>query len=867
MPLTRQKLDPFTIPLPFGGVSEAAAFTDQPDGTTVDALNVLPRDPRTDRRRISKRPGLVNLFNEQLNGTHPIQDINEVVVSLTETIFEELDAPEEEWTADLGVDIKAVAVDPDGYVYVVGDRDAVGGKSVWKLDPDDGTTLDSYDTGANAKGIAITPNADTWYIHVVGASPSGSGVHLWKLDTDLTLQWQADMGVDSSVMYGVAVDDDGNVYVTGDRNTQWNGQGSGSGVQRNVWKLTSAGAFSDEHNLGATINPVALALLENRTVAVCGDRVSSKSVWWTDFSTTLGSADAGTNAKGVAIDGNGRTVVVGTNTSGVNMWVFNADRTLHSTHDIGGGSVNLTGIAIDRTSGDMFVVGTRANGASVWKVKSDFTTKWAYDSGVNAAGVGIGLEGDIVLAQAASGGESVAQLATSDEQTVIRVPRTKKYIAIAGNEAKRFEPGVGFIDIQGGGMRTGKPVYSTQAFSKVYFVDGNNYRVWDPIANTFLGWVPTAGNLPDDTTGEGNSDTGKAARLICTWRGRVVLSAAGADPHNWFMSAVGDPLDWDYSPADQSESQAVAGNNSPAGLIGDVVTALIPYNDDLLLFGADASVWRMTGDPMAGGRIDLVSDITGIAFGKAWCKDPEGFVYFFGSTGGMYRMAPGGIPERLSNTRIERELQDVDTGASIIRMAWDHRLQGVWLTIMPTDANLTGRHYFWDKRDDGFWPIEFYDSRLDPFCLFTIDGDSPEDRQLLFGTRNGYIRYLDHEAAWDAPAEAGGQLNPIEAHVWLGPMMGGGDREIKVRGWSVVMGENTDAATLEAYAGDSPEEAFGSTALWSKALVAGRNGRINERARGAAVFGRISNTAVNEFFSIEQVVAQPIPGGRVRVRS
>ncbi len=584
----------------------------------------------------------------------------------------------------------------------------------------------------------------------------------------------------------------------------------------------------------------------------------------------MGSADAGSSPKGVAIDGNGRTVVVGANTSGVNMWVFNADRTLHSTHDIGGGSVNLNGIAIDKTTGDMFVVGDRANGASVWKVKSDFTTKWAYDAGVNAAGVTLGLEGDIVLAQAESSSEAAVQLATTDEQTIISVPRTKKYIACAGGTLKRFIPGVGFVDISGGsgGLRTGGRVMSTQAFSRVYFVDGNNYRVWNPIANTFTAWVPTDGNLPDDADGNGNSDTGKSARLITTWRGRVVLSGAGDDPHNWFMSEVGDPLNWDYTPADQSESQAVAGNNSPAGLIGDVVTALIPYSDDLLLFGADASLWRMTGDPMAGGRIDLVSDITGVAFGRAWCKDPEGFVYFFGQMGGMYRMAPGGIPERLSNRRIEQRLQDVDTGANVILMAWDHVLQGVHLTITPFDTNRKGEHYFWDKRTESFHPYSFHDGSLDPTAVYVIDGDNPEDRLMLFGGRNGYLRRFYELTSHDAPVTAGSPDEAISSYVWLGPMVGGTDREVKVRGWRFVMGENTDAAEFEVYAGDSVEEAFESeTAVFSGTLGPGRNPRINERARGAAVLCKVFSDTVDEFFSIEQLIVQPVEGGRLRVRS
>ncbi len=286
MALIGRQLPPFNVPMPFGGVSESSAYSTPEEGTCLDEHNVVPFDPRTGRMRISKRPGLVNLFNEQLNGSTAFQTINEVVVAVTETIFKELESPEEEWAVDPGADLKAAVVDADGYVYVVGDRS--GNLSVWKLDPDDGSTLDSFDTGANAKGIAITPNADTPYLHVVGLGTTG--VHLWKLDTDLTSQWTADVGTTTHTMYGVAVDDDGNVYVTGDRNTQWNGHGSGSGVQRNVWKLDSTGAFIATRDLGATIDLVALALLENRTVAVCGPKVGAVGGGGADKKKTKGSA-------------------------------------------------------------------------------------------------------------------------------------------------------------------------------------------------------------------------------------------------------------------------------------------------------------------------------------------------------------------------------------------------------------------------------------------------------------------------------------------------------------------------------------------------------------------------------------------------
>ena len=94
---------------------------------------------------------------------------------------------------------------------------------------------------------------------------------------------------------------------------------------------------------------------------------------------------------------------------------------------------------------------------------------------------------------------------------------------------------------------------------------------------------------------------------------------------------------------------AVAGNNSDAGELGDIINCLIPYSDDILIFGGDAAIWLMRGDPMDGGQIDLLTDSVGMAWGRPWCRDPYGVIYFFGSRGGVYQLDPSGrAPTRIS---------------------------------------------------------------------------------------------------------------------------------------------------------------------------------------------------------------------------
>ena len=43
---------------PFGGLNDSEAASDQPDGTTIEVVNMRPFDPISGRRRGSQRAGL-----------------------------------------------------------------------------------------------------------------------------------------------------------------------------------------------------------------------------------------------------------------------------------------------------------------------------------------------------------------------------------------------------------------------------------------------------------------------------------------------------------------------------------------------------------------------------------------------------------------------------------------------------------------------------------------------------------------------------------------------------------------------------------------------------------------------------------------
>lgn len=384
---------------------------------------------------------------------------------------------------------------------------------------------------------------------------------------------------------------------------------------------------------------------------------------------------------------------------------------------------------------------------------------------------------------------------------------------------------------------------------KLFFADGINYIYYDPSDNKLKLWTPTAGQLPVD------EDT-NYARLICTWRGRTVLSGLLKEPQNWFMSRVSDPFDWDYAPESPGPDQAVAGNASPLGLIGDVVTALIPHSDDVLIVGGDHSIYAIRGDPMLGGQIDLVSDAIGIAFGEAWCKDPYGTIYFISNRCGVYSMIPGSLPVRISQA-IEPLLQELNMGRNIFRMIWNDREQGFHLFVTWADEPKATTHFFWEQRTGAWWTDVFANHYHNPLCCVTFDGNEPGDRAVLIGCWDGYVRQIDHDAEDD-------DGEPIESEVWIGPLTTKDFDEILLKDLQAILGETSGTVNYAVHVGSTAEAALESKAVAVGTWKPGRNLVSQVRRAGHAIYVKLRS---QERWAMEAIRARIATAGSVRRRA
>lgn len=433
-------------------------------------------------------------------------------------------------------------------------------------------------------------------------------------------------------------------------------------------------------------------------------------------------------------------------------------------------------------------------------------------------------------------------------------PRTITYVGVADGNVYSFDSTSASIPTEGtGALSTAAQFIDSAVFrDEVFFTDGTTYRVYRPREDRVYEWTAeTDGLMPRD------------CRLVAQWRNRLVLARDSEDPYNWYMSAVDDPYNWNYYPSVVTSTQAVAGNSADlGGPMPDIVNALIPYNDDLLLVGGDSSIYRITGDPMAGGYLDLISDQTGVAFGKAWAKDPYGAVYFFGTKGSVYRMTPSGKMEDLG-AGIPDDLEDVDLSTYAVRLIWDYEMDGLRVLITPYGSGGTLlTHYFWERTLGAWWKDQYgtsVNTNRQPFSVATFDGDDPDDRVTVFGCEDGYVRKCDLTAVNDDQVA-------IDSYVVMGPMIYGDEAtEVRFTRLLPVLSRSSGGCEFYSYVSDQPD-AIPSVARRSGTLLPGRSNGKDIRSKGYSFWLRLRNARLSERWGVESLTVQGYKAGRLRAR-
>ncbi len=445
-------------------------------------------------------------------------------------------------------------------------------------------------------------------------------------------------------------------------------------------------------------------------------------------------------------------------------------------------------------------------------------------------------------------------------------PRDLHVIGVAGNKVvKVLDSSIEDPDNNAVISSTAQYVQIASGYQKCYIADGANYWVYDPLDTDASAYgsvkklrCTSVGNIP------------QRCKLVEMWHGRLVLARDPADPGRWSMSAINDPNNWDYFPQIPSALQACSSTNTRAGRVPDIINTMVVYSDDLLLFGGDRTIWQLTGDPMAGGSLDLVTDETGMAFGRPYCKDPQGTLWFFGSTGGLFYMVPGQRPQRASVNRVEKSLRSIDLGTNYVQLQWNPIDEGVHIFVIPFGApsGTLVDHWFYEVSTDAWHKDRFGladGDNIQPCAAVRMDGDLYNDRTLLIGGEDGRVRRWGIDASGNIPRhdEQTSSTNiGIDSYALFGPLIQAPIAAAQLTEASFVLASDQHGVNYEFFAESTPDD-LGDPVKRGR-LRAGRNDRQLVRVSGDHVYMRLRNALPDQSWAYETGDAEIASAGSLR---
>ena len=463
-----------------------------------------------------------------------------------------------------------------------------------------------------------------------------------------------------------------------------------------------------------------------------------------------------------------------------------------------------------------------------------------------------------IVANIPSHGDILTQDTTGAQMTV-------DYIYYDGDTSDHYVYGYTFTDAN---FDTANDVKDASA--NVIITSGNLSAVdeattmphwydWTPYNNN----TATYGSLPNK------------AYLVAFYNGRVITSGNPEAPFQWYMTRQLNPWDLGYF---ANDAQApVAGGDSDAGQIGDVVRALIPYKDDYLIFGCANSMLYLTGDPTYGGVLAKLSITSGIYGAQSWCFDDAGNLYYWGD-GGLYKSTIPATPVCISAIALPGLIQDEAANPSTHRIAmeFDRDRQGIVISITKL-ADGTNSNYWYSLRTEGFFP-EVYPDECGAYSLLYHAANDKSFAGMLVGCKDGYIRKFDNSAKDD---DKGATDQAINSYISLGPVaLGKSDGQGKVTGLSAVTAgggtggtqSDSDDIDFKVFTDLSAEGVIEKLAANTNPNFAGaikapgrqRGGTKRQKAKGAFVGIRLGNSNSGETWGFEKLDISARLAGRIK---
>lgn len=831
------------------GIDETRGYARQRPGTTVDCQNVRGFEPVTGRERGGSRPGLIKYMPSLVNGTNPIQDLNYLVSSTV---------------------VPAALTSAFSYGMAVNTGFGIGnggnGASLFSgIGAVSGYALgcSTWDSSGNlyVAEVNVTTGLANLY-SVVGST----GAVLWGPITvpsiSGSLRVVTGMVATDRYLYVIVQKGGGTASVT----RYFKDTGAVDAILVTL-PATQAISTGSHNNLAAIGNILGIEIAGSGA-GKAGFLILNGLTGAASTFTAWTGTNATANPSKVVSDGQSNFyTVVSTTTAqvvkiglgGVTVWTSTAADQVNglcydtSTNQLVALCNSIPGVrSLNLATGAVLSVVN--SGAQVWnEIDSDnqgHFTLWKNSVASNDV-MGISptlgaVWGPSSLANAVHSG------ASSNKSVQIAAPvlgsRLIRGLVTAGGSVYTFNTSAATLVVGGAALSSSaQVVFSAQNGFNMFYVDGVSYKYYNASQNKMLAWTgANGGTIPVDAGGG-------CARLICLWRGRTVIAGFTQNPQQLFMSAVNDPFNWNFSPPTPSGTQAFATTvTSLTGIPGDAITCIIPYKDDTLIIGCDHSIYQLTGDPLAGGQFDLISDTIGITWGRPWCKDPVGQIYFFTNKAGVQKMTPGGLPVPMSQ-QIRRKLDNIDLSTNLIRMAWDLQARGLWLFVTPIGTNTVTMSFFYDELLNA-WYKDVLPPAMNPLAVCVFDGDSPSDRVTLLGGKDGYIRATSNTATTD-------DNTTINSYVWIGPIGSKMFDAVMLTELQATLDTLSGTVTFSIYTGSSAEAAFQSAPVMSGTWVKGRNPVSIIRRADIAVYLKISATT---WWAMEYIRGKYEYLGRIR---
>lgn len=360
-------------------------------------------------------------------------------------------------------------------------------------------------------------------------------------------------------------------------------------------------------------------------------------------------------------------------------------------------------------------------------------------------------------------------------------------------------------------------------------------------------WEATIGTLPQDCP------------IIAMWGDRIYLAGKIGFPHLFFASKRGDPFNWDYSEfvLAQDSRESYAGSATNAGLLGQPITALIPYSADYLIVGGTNSLWVMRGDLASGGGWDNISRTIGILSQAAWCPLPGGGIAYL-SADGLYVIlaTPGAEPESLSRERLPKKLIDIDPANIEVLLAYDVQARGIHIYLSSRGGPVQ-EHWWFDWETKGFWPLVLPRDQEPLAILSRQSTDASYPNGVFLGCRDGVLRKHSKQSTFDDSV-------PFDSHVLYGPIpISGNDHEDGLLLELVAtLALNSGNVEWSAHVGESPEAAAKAPAFDSGVWHEGLNHTNHPHAGGNAFYLRLQSTHA---WAVESIDALTMKTGKQKL--